>query len=254
MESLDLQSPDAPGTINGWVKKNTNEKIEEIVKEIDPDAILFLINAIYFKGDWTEPFEEKATKNGDFITTGGDKVQVPMMSRGGEFEYKKADGYEAVRLPYGKKGMRMVIYVPFDVSGLSRMTSALLTDHDQLTVGFSMMEGHLSMPRFKLEYNIELKDALKALGMGAAFEPSTANFENMAPIPPVISISRVLHKTFVEVNEKGTEAAAVTAVEAVATSAPTDFFQLEVNRPFFFTIEEDTTGALLFLGSVTDPS
>ncbi|WP_199621776.1 serpin family protein [Paenibacillus alkalitolerans] len=254
--SLDLTASGAPGKINSWVTEKTKGKIENIVEgPIDPLTVLFLINAIYFKGDWTDPFPENATSDGDFVTGSGASVQVPMMGREGEFEYKETDGYQAVRLPYGKETLRMVVYVPKESSGLDSMMFALLAaDPGQLADGFAKTEGHLRMPRFKLEYKSALNDALEALGMGIAFDSEQANFENMANIPPNLYIANVLHKTFIEVNEKGAEAAAVTSVEGRAESAPANFFRMEVNRPFFFTIEDGATGSMLFMGSVTNPA
>lgn len=252
--TLDLASSGAPDQINRWVKKNTNGKIEKIVEgPIDPLTVLFLINAIYFKGEWAHPFEKEATSEGEFFIPDGPAVQVPMMRQSGEYEYKMGEGYEAVRMPYGKGAMRMVIYLPTVKSpDLSKMMSVLLSDIDQMTKGFHMTDGQLRIPRFKSEYSVSLNDTLKALGMEIAFDPERANFGNMGPIKPSLYIGEVLHKTFIEVNEQGTEAAAVTSVLMQTTSARQSF-SMEVNRPFFFTIEDGSTGTMLFMGSIENP-
>lgn len=254
MTSLDLTAPGTPDQINQWVKEKTNGKIEKIVEEpIDPLTVLFLINAIYFKGEWARPFLENATSDGEFVIPDGSMIQVPMMSQSGEFEYKAEEGYQAVRIPYGKGTIRMVIYLPTVQSpSLGKMMSVLLSDPDQLTKGFHLEDGQLRMPRFKSEYSVSLNDALKALGMEVAFDSERANFGNMAPIPPNLYISNIQHKTFIEVNEQGTEAAAVTSVEVKEESA-TQHFTMDVNRPFFFTIEDGSTGTMLFMGCIKNP-
>lgn len=254
LTSLDLTAPGTPDQINKWVKEKTNGKIEKIVEgPIDPLTVLFLINAIYFKGEWARPFQENATSDGEFVIPDGSTIQVPMMSQSGEFEYKAGEGYQAVRMPYGKGTIRMVIYLPtIESPGLGKMMSVLLSDPDQLTKGFHLEDGQLRMPRFKSEYSVSLNDALKALGMEVAFDSERANFGNMASIPPNLYISNVQHKTFIEVNEQGTKAAAVTSVEVRAESA-TQPFTMDVNRPFFFTIEEGSTGTMLFMGCMENP-
>lgn len=252
--SQDLTAPGTPDQINKWVKEKTNGKIEKIVEgPIDPLTVLFLINAIYFKGEWARPFQENSTSDGEFVIPDGSTIQVPMMSQSGVFEYKAGEGYQAVRMPYGKGTIRMVIYLPtMESSGLGKMMSVLLSDPDQLTKGFHLEDGQLRMPRFKSEYSVSLNDALKALGMEVAFDSERANFGNMAPIPPNLYISNVQHKTFIEVNEQGTKAAAVTSVEVRAESA-TQHFTMDVNKPFFFTIEDGSTGTMLFMGCIENP-
>ncbi|MDQ6420461.1 serpin family protein [Paenibacillus sp. LHD-117] len=220
---------------------------------MDSSTVLYLINAIYFKGEWARPFQENATSDGEFVKPDGSMIQVPMMSQSGEFEYKAGEGYQAVRIPYGKGNIRMVIYLPTAESpDLDKMMSVLLSNPDQLTKGFHFEDGELRMPRFKSEYSISLNDALKVLGMEAAFDSERANFGNMAPIPPNLYISNVQHKTFIEVNERGTEAAAVTSVEMKEESAA-QRFTMDVNRPFFFTIEDGSTGTMLFMGCIENP-
>lgn len=254
--SMDLTAEDAAKKINKWVKKNTHDKIKKITEEpIDPSTVLLLINAIYFKGEWKSPFLEEDTSDGGFAIPDGPAIQVPMMSQSGEFAYKEEEGYQAIRIPYGKGTVQMVVYLPTaDRSDLGRMMSDLLSDADQLSEGFHMTNGLLRLPRFKSEYSVKLNDALTALGMEAAFDPERANFGNMAPIPPNLFINHVKHKTFIEVNEQGTEAAAITAIGMAGASAPAQPFSMDVNRPFFFTIEDGSTGTLLFMGAIENPT
>ncbi len=254
--ALDFSDPAASGIINDWVKDNTGGKIEEIVDEdIDPDTIMFIINALYFQGDWTEPFDESATAERDFHRPDGRSDPVPMMLRQGEMEYLERDELQAVRLPYGEEErMSMYVMLPSGDLGLDGLVQML--DRDRWTDwmdSFAREEGKLLLPRFTAEYEVELEEALTDMGMGVAFDDQLANFENMRPIPPVVYLKSVRHKTFVEVDETGTEAAAATSVEVGIESAPLEQFSMEVNRPFLFVIRDDVTETVLFMGTIADP-
>jgi len=254
--ALDFSDPAASGIINDWVKEQTRGKIEDIVDEdIDPDTIMFLINALHFQGDWSVPFDEDMTQEREFHRPDGDSSPVSMMHRQDEMYYLEEDDFQAVRLPYGgEERMSMYVFLPAEDVGLDEFTSAL---DEQSWSGwmesFSEVEGSLLLPRFTVECEEELEEALTDLGMGIAFDDSRANFENMRPIPPVVYLASVRHKTFVEVDETGTEAAAATSVEVAMESAPVQQFTMEVDRPFLFAIRDDATGTILFLGSVFDP-
>ncbi|SEM83905.1 serpin family protein [Lihuaxuella thermophila] len=242
--------------INDWIKRNTNNKISKIVEEpIDPDTVLFLINAVYFKGNWARPFQESATEKDQFQLPNGSSRSVPMMSQSGQFEYLQHEFFQAIRLPYEGGNMNLLVILPTEKTDLDNLLQILSADPNSWSRPFPKKEGTIRLPRFKTAYETELNDALKSLGMGIAFDPYHADFEKMAPIPPNTNlfISNVKHKSFVEVNEKGTEAAAATSVEMQVTSAPADSFQMTVNRPFFFAIEDRRTGTLLFLGSIYNP-
>jgi len=253
--ALDFDDPAAAETINEWVRNKTGDKIENIVEPpINPDTILFLINAIYFKGEWTEPFEAELTRDIPFNMPGGTKKDHPTMFRYGNYSYLENELFQAVSLPYGKnERISMYIFLPAAGINLENFNAELSPANWKQWLGsFGNMEGELGLPRFKFEFETSLNDALIALGMGTAFDQATADFSKMRPVPPRLYISAVKHKTFVEVNEEGTEAAAATSVEISVTSMP-ETFSMVVDRPFFFAIVDDLTGTILFLGSVSEP-
>ncbi|MEW6522373.1 MAG: serpin family protein [Bacillota bacterium] len=253
IREVDFDQPGSPATINAWVSEKTRGKIPSIVQRIDPDHILFLVNAIYFKGSWTTQFEKKATKDGTFTLPDGWQVTHPMMSRSGTFEYYHGDGFQAVRLPYGEGRTSMYVFLPDAESDLAAFLEALNPQAWEYWLGqFGKQEGYLVLPRFKVEAEFDLSDSLKALGMEVAFDPDRADFSGMCPVPPSVFIGSVKHKAFVEVNEEGTEAAAVTSVEMRVTAMPKTF-QMLVDRPFVFAIRDDVTGVILFMGAVLDP-
>ena len=256
LTELDFTDPKAPDRINGWVKDQTRDKITRIIDRISDLAILYLINAIYFKGDWDEPFEESATEDRPFTLLHGGEKTVPMMWQHGDYRYLEADGIQAISLPYKGDRISMVVVLPAEGSSLADWCTALDADvWEGLVDGLSFKEGTIQLPRFTLEYEAQLNGALTALGMGVAFDENAADFSKMSTAFPQIWISKVIHKTFVEVNERGTEAAAVTAVEMEALAAPPqeEPFQMVVDRPFFCAIRDELTGTLLFMGAIVDP-
>ncbi|MEG4484096.1 serpin family protein [Microcoleus sp. D2_18a_B4] len=246
---LDFINPQAPSIINNWVSQKTQGKIDQIVEEISPAQVLFLINAIYFKGNWQTPFDKSQTANKTFSLSDGSSKQHPMMSQTGIYGYYETDKFEAVSLPYGKEGsLSMYIFLP-------RLNSNLETFLQQLTAEnwnkwmqeFREINCIIEIPRFTREYKVELKSTLIALGMAGIFEMSKADFSPMTD--DNVAVASVKHKTFVEVNEEGTEAAAVTSIE-LFRSLP---FLMNVNRPFFCAIRDNTTGTILFMGTIVDP-
>jgi serine protease inhibitor len=244
--SLDFSAPQATETINEWVNTNTNGKIEKIVDRISPQTLLFLINAIYFKGNWQDEFDKSQTRPGIFHLSDGNEKRVEMMRREGEYPYFRGENFEATILPYGDGRLGMYIFLPNRDSNLNKFLGNLNAGNwgDWISQ-FQDRRHDMMLPRFKLEYEVSLNDTLEALGMGIAFG-SGADFSGMGPS---LFISEVKHKTFVEVNEEGTEAAAVTAVVGVK-SVPSVF---RVDRPFFFAIYDTETETVLFMGVVTEP-
>jgi serpin B len=253
---LNFLDPSAPQRINGWVKDKTKGRIDSIVDQLSPDAILYLINAIYFKGKWSAEFEKAKTKDDAFTLADGRQKQHPMMNQSGNYRYLEGNGFQAVSLPYGGKRVSMYVFLPAKGSSLDAFHKALTPENwEKWMKEFRETPGDIALPRFKMEFEAELNDALKALGMGLAFDPSRANFSRMAQVVETIYINKVKHKSFVEVNEEGTEAAAVTSVEMRTTSIqqPRERFSMKVDRPFFFAIRDNQTGAVLFMGSILDP-
>jgi serine protease inhibitor len=263
--ALDFSDPSAPATINSWVADKTKGKIDKIVDNIDAQSILFLINAIYFNGKWKAAFDKAKTKEEIFTAhdgTGGltstiGQKRHPMMHQSGKYRYFEDKEFQAVSLPYGAGRVSMYIFLPSKSASLAEFQKKLTAANwDKWMSGFVETKGEIAVPRFKVEYEIGLNDALKALGMGIAFDPDRANFTGIGQTSGNIFISRVKHKTFAEVNEEGTEAAAATSVEMSVTSAmrePPKTFRMIVDHPFFCAIRDNRTGTVLFVGSIVDP-
>jgi len=253
--ALDFGDPAAPATINSWVSDKTKGKINHIVDQIDAQSILFLINAIYFKGKWSIELDKAKTKEDTFTTFAGQQKRVPMMHQTGKYNYYEAKEFQAVSIPYGDGRASLYVFLPAASSSLDAFQKNLTAANWETWMKqFTQTDGSIAVPRFKVEYEVGLNDALKALGMGIAFDANRADFSGIVQGSERAYISRVKHKTFAEVNEEGTEAAAVTSVEMRTTSARVQkTFQLIVNRPFLCAIRDNRTGTVLFVGSITDP-
>ena len=257
--SLPFQSPDAVPRINAWVADKTRGKIGSIIDTLPPLALLVALNAIYFKGLWKAPFEKSLTREERFFTPRNQSIIVPMMTRSGYYPYHEESAFQAVRLPYQGDRVGMYIFLPSKKSGLPAflrtLTSAQWADWMRT---FAQTQGLVGLPRFKFEHHLELVPILSKLGMSDAFDTERAQFDGMALPPPPIYISRAIHRAVVEVNEEGTEAAAVTAIVYAMASArsfrPPRMFQMIVDRPFFFVIRDDHSNMILFMGAVTDPT
>lgn len=251
---LDFARQDAPRIINNWVRENTRGKIDQIIQRIQPDDVLFLINAIYFKGNWSEEFDKSQTTNRPFYLANGTSKQHPMMAQSGKYQYYENDTFQAISLPYGDGRLSFYVFLPSQSTNLDTFQQQLTPENwQQWSNQFRMRDGAIQLPRFKFDYEIQLNNALKALGMESAFDDARANFSNMTSQPVVID--EVKHKTFVEVNEEGTEAAAATSIAIAPTSLsmPETPFQMIVNRPFFCAIRDNQTGIILFMGSIREP-
>lgn len=249
--------PEAPGMINAWVKDRTKGKIAKIIDRIPANALLYLINAVHFKGPWQSPFDKSRTSDGFFKLADGTEISVPMMIRQGSYGYKRAEGFQAVSIPYGGGRICMFIMLPDKPSGLPELLQKLdAGSWAGWTSGLKPTEVNLSLPRFRIEYGVEeeLKKALTAAGMKSAFDPNKADFSRMCRLAGErVFISQVAHKTFIDVNEAGTEAAAATSVEMSFTAAPMEPVRVAVDRPFLCAIRDTVTGAVLFIGAVANP-
>lgn len=246
--NLDFSAPTSLQTINNWVSENTKGKIKTILNQLSPLTALILINAIYFKGKWTTPFDKENTCDRVFTLLDGTQKQHPMMFQSDTYRYYQNENFQAVSLPYGKNRVSMYIFLPNPDSNIEEFHKNLNAENwDKWMNQFQNMEGTIFLPRFQLEYKVELKNALIALGMGMAFE---GGFPQMCT--QNVAIASVIHKTFLEVNEEGTEAVAVTAVEIdYVCDNPT--FRMIIDRPFFCAIRDNQTGTLLFMGSIMEP-
>jgi serpin B len=256
VEGLDFDDPGAADVINAWVDEATDGLIDGIVDSpIDPLTVAFLINAIYFEGAWTLRFDPDRTASGEFRRSDGATVTVPFMTMSDRaFPFAQMPDYLAVELPYGGEAFVMNVVVPSEEIGVDAFVESLDAGAwADIVGGLASTELLVALPRFRLEYERNLNEVLKSLGMEVAFEEAEADFSRMHRDARDLQlhISRVKQKAFVEVDEEGTRAAAVTSVEVGVTSAPPVF---RADRPFVFAIRERLSGALLFMGVVRDPS
>jgi serpin B len=238
--------------INDWVSEKTNDRIDEIVQApIDPQTVMFLINAIYFNGTWTYEFDPGLTESAPFHNWDGSSGQVMMMAQEADLLYRGNESYQVVDLPYGGGPFAMTVVLPRQGVDLDVLIAELdAAGWANLTADLELAGLRLFLPRFKLEYEKAMNDALKALGMEVAFGGG-ADFSNMAP-GRELYISKVKQKSFVEVDEEGTEAAAATVVEIRETSTGGGPPELRVDRPFLFALRERLSGTILFLGKVIE--
>jgi serpin B len=252
---VNFDSPQSAQIINDWADQNTHGKIQQVVQwPFDPATRVVLANAIYFKGKWERPFDKQDTKPRAFHLAGGGEKQVPTMWRHGHLDYQRGDDFQAVRLPYAGKRLWMEVFLPDANSSPKKLLARFndISERNKMLTRFFELDGTLALPRFKLEYNVRLNDSLQALGMKRAFHG--ADFSVMSDEP--LELSEVKQKSYVEVNEEGTEAAAVTVgiMQATAVLRPQKPFEMIVDRPFFFVIEDAQTQSILFMGVVYDPA
>jgi len=253
VESLDFRSSTAAQTINNWVDQHTNGLIHEIVSNPLPDdALMFLINAIYFKGDWTQQFNKELTAPRPFRLDDGTTVNVPTMTVGKEVPIRTASmpAARVIDLPYGGAAFSMTILLPRDTASVESLVASLtLDDWNSAIASLDTTVAELYLPKFKLENNLTLKGTLIALGMGIAFS-DVADFSGIRK-GGGLEITDVKHRTYVDVNEEGTTAAAVTVVVMGPTSAGPP--RILVDRPFLFALRENLSGTILFMGVIRHP-
>jgi serpin B len=238
--------------INAWVADQTQQRIPELLAQgvVDQLTRMVLVNAIYLKAPWQQPFIEEATKTGDFKRSDETPVQVPMMARTDEIPYASGDGWQAIELPYVGGTLAMDVILPDDLGAFS---ATLDEESFAAIVGaLAPTEVELTLPRFSAETKTDLADTLAALGMPLAFSPVDADFSGMTDVDRLY-ISDVIHQANIDVDEKGTTAAAATAV-VMRASAVLQTEKMNVDHPFLFALRDVPTGAVLFLGQITDPS
>lgn len=257
--TLDFSSPRSLGVINAWVKKNTRGKIDSIVDSLDPATALFLANAVYLKGKWESQFKKSQTADRTFTCQDGKKVILPFMRGVDCYRYYEDSNLQMAELPYQGKKMSMFLFLPSKNTSLQELTSSLNSEKwHKLMAEREYENGLIILPRFNLEYEAkqELKTALADIGLESIFS-SGADFSRMSPITAhtPIFIKEVAHKAVVEVNEEGTEAAAIMMMLTMpmgpgGNPAP---FEMILDHPFFFAIRDNKTGLILFMGSVMKP-
>ncbi|MCC6928017.1 MAG: serpin family protein [Gemmatimonadaceae bacterium] len=252
---LDFNSPSALTTINGWAKTATNGKIEEVLKFLDADLMMILMNAIYFKGDWRQAFDPKRTSNAPFTPEGGAAVSVPMMHLTDTMRVGLVDGRQVVDLGYGGDAFSMTVVLPRTGETVASLVNSLdAATWTTLTSSLRTADTELSLPRFKMSWERLLNPELKAMGMPTAFIGGVADFTRLSSRKGnELFISFVKQNSFVDVNEVGTEAAAVTTIGIGVVSLPQRVV-MNVNRPFVFAIRERISGTILFVGKIMTPT
>ena len=253
VKSLDFSDPASVNTINKWVAGKTNNKITKIIDGIPSDVVMYLINAIYFKGKWRYLFDKSQNTMRTFYFSDGSEKEVEMMTQEAELKTLQNDDLILVELPYGQGNFVLDLFLPQDDKSLSDILSGLDTENwnnwtNSLSDPYKVT---IFLPPFKFEYEQNLKDILSAMGMAVAFNPDYADFSKINSAKQLY-ISKVKHKTFIELNEEGTEAAAVTSVSVGNTSVGPGG-EIIFDKPFLFVIREISTQTILFIGVVENP-
>lgn len=258
--SVDFNSAEGLATINSWVSDRTKGKIASILAEPDPSLKMVLVNAVYFKGNWEFPFHKEATSNQKFYGEAGEQTVPTMSQLYTHVNYMDSGDVEAIELPYTgsvrsmKSGtsMRMLIILPKKGKFESFQSKLSAAWFEVVSAKLREREGSLKLPKFKMSESMNAQQPLELMGIKAAFTPGVANFSKATTTKENLSISAVLHKVYMDVNEQGTEAAAVTAIKLTSPSVqpPVDRFHMVVDRPFIFAIK-DEIGNLLFMGRIT---
>lgn len=268
LELLDFKAApeQARVRINGWVEGKTERRIKDLIppQELKKDTRLVLVNAIYFLGDWAVPFDAGETRPRTFHLTAAEQKTVPTMNREGSLRYVQNEALSAVELPYKGGELSMLILVPREIEGLAAVERSLDAKQlEEITGALKWGRVDLTLPKFEVKpaESLSLGEDLKAMGMPLAFDRDKADFTGIADPPNPIDrlvLAKVFHKGFVKVDEKGTEAAAATAVMGVMAGAAAGpgprIVRIEVDRPFLFLIRDNASGLVIFLGRVSDPS
>ena len=243
--------------INGWVEQKTNDKIKNLLNPGDLTSMtrLVLVNAIYFYGEWAEPFRRESTRPGIFTQTDGKEIMAPYMNQHKRYNYYEDTNIQAIELPYRNNEVSMLIFLPVAKDGLAAFEESLRNNRYKDIFG-SMQHAdvRLSLPKFQVTCKVLLSSILSQMGMPLAFSPEGADFSGMTGMRDLY-ISKVIHQAFIRVDEKGTEAAAATAIIADRTMAPQmqEVKVFDANHPFLFLIRDNSTGSILFMGKIMNP-
>jgi serpin B len=242
-------------TINSWTEEKTENKIKNLIPRgvLDDLTRLVLTNAIYFKGNWANQFDQSLTRDSPFSLTSGGQITVPMMMEQREFKYAESDREQVLELPYDGGELSMIVLLPREVDGLTELEETLMDDGlERWMKDLQKTEVLVFLPRFEVMSQFRLNDVLVSMGMVDAFDLK-ADFSGMDGRKDWLYISAVMHKAFINVNEEGTEAAAATAVVGKVRGMPPPIPTFRADHPFIFFIRENSTGNLLFLGKVVNP-
>lgn len=251
VRQLDFTQPSALETINNWCAQKTNNLIKNPLDAISNDAVMYLINAIYFKGIWQKQFDKKATRQRDFYSETGEASKANMMNLIDSIPYFEDDLLQAIDLPYGNGAFSMTLMLPQPGKTTENILNSLnLNRWNSLIGGFSKQNVSVFLPRFTTKNKLEMKPVMQNLGMKLAFT-EMADLSGISDAR--LLISRIIHSTYLDVNEEGTEAAAVTIVEVMTTSVGPQVLSFNANKPFLLAIREKSTGAILFVGKIEKP-
>lgn len=258
ISALDFRSPGASKEINSWVSQKTNSLIKEIVpSDIPNDMVMYLINAIYFKGTWSKQFEKSATQKMKFYLSNNQTVMNDFMYQSGDYSYFEDSDMQVVKLPYGKeKSMSMIIMLPKDTRSVEKLLSSLSSDYfDKYLLQMRVKKGDITIPKFKTEYSTSLISSFIELGAKDVFDSNKADLTKINKQENLF-VSDALHKSYIDVNEEGTEAAAVTSIGISTTSMPVrdDYFEFVADHPFVYAIYDEALKGILFLGITQDPT
>jgi len=261
---LDFDLPSAKDTINGWVNDKTQGRIPEIIDRIDPDAVMFLINAIYFKGQWLTQFDRTVTSAGPFYFSDGRVEDREFMFQMEPFPFIESEDFLAVSIPFKDSTLGMSFFLPNESVGVNDFVREMTIERwkewneelaytpRDLNSPRPSTEVLLWLPKFEIAYEKELNDLLIDRGMDHAFSRSQANFGDMTDAQ--VFISEVKHKTFMKIDEAGAEAAAITSVGVGVTSGPPSVLEMKFNRPFMVVLHDYERGNILFIGKIEDPT
>ncbi len=251
VESVDFSDANSVKLMNKWAADNTNNLITHVLDKTNPNALMYLMNALYFKGIWTSEFNSRNTSSKPFYSEDGQTKNVDMMHQKSSFNYNENQTMQIVELPYGNQAFSIIVLLPKEGNKLADVTQELQNSNSwgNLVSGLRSTQVDLYLPKFKTEYSRVLNDVLEKMGMGIAFEPRAADFSRMTDADAFISF--VEQFTYINTDEVGTEAAAVTVVGIELTSyQPDRTATFNANRPFIYIIRENSTGSILFMGAV----
>ncbi|MDP2888448.1 MAG: serpin family protein [Bacteroidota bacterium] len=253
VEGLDFtKNTETVNKVNGWVNTKTKGKIDKIIEEVKAEDVMYLLNAIYFNGEWKYRFDTKETADRSFTKEDNTVIQVPTMKIEKPFNYFNHTDFQLLEMPYGSGKYSMLIFLPQTGKKTDNVISLLNPENVNDWISkLSEQKKEVFLPKFEFKFDNSLKDELAALGMTDAFNDAKANLSGISDAAKLV-ISEVMHKTYIKVDERGTEAAAVTGITVGVTSMPVDN-SFRVDHPFVFAIREKDTQAILFIGKVMDP-
>lgn len=255
VDALNFKDPSALEVINSWCDLHTNGRIPKILDQLDPATVLAILNALYFKGTWTIEFDKTNTRDDIFNLAGGGTMSCKMMRVTEKFSYLQNDELAAVDLPYGDGHFSMTLMLPKQGMAIDEFVNRCTAAQWEIwKQQFTLREGTVDMPKLKVEYDVTLNDILMVLGMVSAFSPGAADFSGISATDRLF-ISLVKQKTFLQIDEEGTEAAAITAIlfERTSTGSGSDRFFLRLDRPYVLMIRDHATDSILFIGKIMEP-